>query len=273
MLVKWINERNLFMKRSYFVEGLQGAGKSTFVQRLSDSLRDYRVFREGDYSPVELAWCAYVTEKQYDEILTQYPSLIAEIKAKTAQEGTHRIICYTRILTDIPGFYKELEKYEIYNGNMDRESFENLILERFGSWDGEGQIFECSVFQNIIENQMLYFTMTDGEILEFYGRLKRVLGDKPYRIVYLDVEDIAGTIDIVRKERTDDKGNELWFSQIIRYIEESPYGKIHHLIGLNGLIRHLEKRRALEHRILEEVFHANSVKMKAKNYHLNDVID
>lgn len=260
------------MKSSYFVEGLQGAGKTTLVQKLSDCLRDYEVFREGDYSPVELAWCAYVTEKQYGEILTRYPSLAAQIKAKTVKEGDHRIICYTQIPTDLPGFYQDMEAYEIYNGKLDKESFERLILERFGNWNGEKQIFECSVFQNIIENQMLYFTMTDGEILEFYGRLKRVLGDRPYRIIYLDVEDISGTIEIIRKERTDDKGNERWFSLMIHYIEESPYGKVHHLKGSKELIRHLEKRRALEHRIMEEVFQENSIILKAKKYRLSDVI-
>ena len=57
------------MRRNYFVEGLQGAGKTTFVKQISAYLQDYQVFQEGDYSPIELAWCAYVTEKQYDRIL------------------------------------------------------------------------------------------------------------------------------------------------------------------------------------------------------------
>lgn len=169
-------------KNNYFVEGLQGAGKTTFVQKLSDKLKDYQVFREGDFSPVELAWCAYATEEQYNDILEDYPSIEEEIKAKTVIEGGHRIVCYTKILTDIPGFHKNLEKFEIYNGNLDRESFEKVILERFGRWSGEGQIFECSIFQNIIENQMLYLMMSDEEILDFYRRLKKVLADKPYRI-------------------------------------------------------------------------------------------
>ena len=56
---------------NYFVEGLQGSGKSTLVQRLSENLKGYRVFREGEYSPVELAWCTYMTEGQYRDILTR----------------------------------------------------------------------------------------------------------------------------------------------------------------------------------------------------------
>ena len=34
---------------NYFVEGLQGAGKSTMVKLISDKLPEYKAFREGDY--------------------------------------------------------------------------------------------------------------------------------------------------------------------------------------------------------------------------------
>ena len=50
---------------NYFIEGLQGSGKSTLVEKLSKRYPDCTVFREGDYSPVELAWCARVTKKRY----------------------------------------------------------------------------------------------------------------------------------------------------------------------------------------------------------------
>ena len=165
---------------NYFVEGLQGAGKSTMVKLLSDKFPEYRVFHEGDYSPVELAWCAYVSKTQYMGILERYPSLETEITCKTVEEGEHKIICYTQILTDVEGFHRDLEQYEIYNGNLDRNSFEQIILERYQRWNEKGQIFECSIFQNIIENQMLYLMMTDEEILDFYSRLKQILTGTPY---------------------------------------------------------------------------------------------
>jgi thymidylate kinase len=47
---------------NYFVEGLQGSGKSTLVKRLAERLPDHKVFHEGDYSPVELA-CACMSAK------------------------------------------------------------------------------------------------------------------------------------------------------------------------------------------------------------------
>lgn len=255
-------------KLNYFIEGLQGAGKSTLVQKLSEHLPGHTVFREGDYSPVELAWCAYTTKEQYQNILVQYPSLREEIRAKTVFEGEHRVICYTRILTDTPDFHRNLEKLEIYNGNLDRESFEAVVLGRFEKWDGEGQIFECSIFQNIIENQILYLGMEDEEILAFYRRLERLLDGRIYQILYLDVEDIAGAVDVIRKERSDDAGNELWFPLMLRYLEESPYGKMHGLCGLEGLLAHLEHRRKLERRIIEEIFQGKTAVLRAKDYQI-----
>lgn len=258
-------------KMNYFVEGLQGAGKTTLVQQLSEMLEDYKVFREGDYSPVELAWCAYVTKEQYRKVWNEYPSLHAKLREKTVTEGDHRVICYTQILTDVPDFHRNLERFEIYNGNLGREPFEQLILDRFGSWNGEGGIFECSVFQNIMENQMLYLMMTDDEIMDFYRRLNRVLADRSYKILYLDVEDIGSGIEVIRRERSDEEGNELWFPLMLRYIEESPYGRSHGLKGLNGLLKHLERRRALEHRIIDEVFRENTVVLKSKGYTREDL--
>ncbi len=242
------------------------------LQLLSDRLKDYEVFREGDYSPVELAWCAYVTEVQYEEILARYEELKDEIAEKTIREGEYKVICYTRILTDVPGFHKDLEQYEIYNGNLDRASFGQVILSRFAKWDGTGQIFECSIFQNIIENQLLYLMMTEEEILDFYRRLRKVLEDKLFKIVYLDVENIRESIEIIRKERSDDKGNELWFPLMVKYLEESPYGKKNGLRGMDGLISHLERRKALEHRVINEVFRENAVIVKSKKYELDEVI-
>ena len=256
---------------NYFIEGLQGAGKSTLLQNLSEKLQDHSVFREGDYCPVELAWCAYVTDEQYQSILQTYLDLKDEIVQKTVEEGNNKIICYTQILTDTPGFHKDLEQYEIYNGNLNREAFEQVILDRFAKWTGEKQIFECSIFQNIIENQLLYLCMTEEEIMSFYRKVKQVLENKEFQILYLDVEDIQNAIEIIRTERSDENGNELWFPLMIRYIEESPYGKEHHLKGMEGLLTHLERRKALEHRIIDEIFSEHTILLKSKDYDLRTI--
>ena len=57
---------------NYFVEGLQGSGKSTLVRKIGEAHPDYTPVMEGDYSPVELAWCAYVDAETYRGILEKY---------------------------------------------------------------------------------------------------------------------------------------------------------------------------------------------------------
>ena len=249
-----------------FVEGLQGSGKSTLVRRLSEKYPEYRVFREGDYSPVELAWCAYVTEQKYGEILEKYPELRQEIEAKSYQEGDRRVICYTKILTDVPGFHQDLEQYEIYNGRISDDAFREIIFRRYRNWNADQMIFECALFQNTVEDMILYKNASDEEILSFYRELGRVLADKSLHILYLKTEDVVANINVIRKERSDDQGNEMWFPLMLRYFNESPFAKAHGISGEEEMYAHFRHRQELELRILREIFPGRYTVLESKNY-------
>lgn len=136
-------------KQSYFIEGLQGAGKSMLVNRLAVKYPEKKICREGDYTPVDLAWCAYVDETTYQGIPARFPSLS-----------------------------EEMAKYAV----------------------PEDEIFECAMFQNILENTMLYLQMPEGEILAFYRKVHEILQNNPYKILYLDVEDIEGSLEVIKKK-------------------------------------------------------------------------
>lgn len=272
MFPQWICSRKGHNDVNYFIEGIQGAGKSTLVGRLASHFPKYRVYREGDYNPVELAWCAYMTEQQYESVLAKYDSLRKEIIANTHTEGERRIVTYTRIITDVPGFHKDLEQYEIYNNRMDRAQFEETILKRYARWNGDNSIFECSLFQNIVENQILFYEMTDEEIVDFYLRLKAVLAGRDFRILYLEADDIAGSLQVIREERVDANGNEMWFPLMVGFLEDSPHGRRHGLKGFDGLVKHLEHRKSVEKRILSEVFPEQAVILRSKNYDLEAVL-
>jgi hypothetical protein len=251
---------------NYFVEGLQGSGKSTLVRRLSEKYPEHKAICEGDYSPVELAWCAYVDKEKYNEILEKYNDIRSEIEEKSFAEDDHMIICYTKIITDIPGFHKDLEKYEIYNGNLESDSFKELILRRLRNFNGDNNIFECSLFQNIVEDMILFQKKSDQEIIDFYKEVKDALSGKEYQIMYIQTGDIASNIDVIRKERSDDKGNEMWFPLMMGYFNNSPYAKENGISGTEALLDHFSHRQELELRISKEVFAGKYTLLKSKEW-------
>ena len=81
-------------RKNIFIEGIQGTGKTTLLRLLGQQLPDYHVYWEGDYSPVELAWCTYMTEPEYEQALVAFPDLMEEIKKRTTKEGEHFIVEY-----------------------------------------------------------------------------------------------------------------------------------------------------------------------------------
>ncbi len=251
---------------NYFVEGLQGSGKSTLIGKLAKKYPDCTVFREGDYSPVELAWCAHVTKEKYAEILDKYREISARIKEKSHPEGENMIICYTQIITDVPGFHKDLENYEIYNGRLRFDEFQKIVFGRYKNWNGDNMIFECALFQNIVEDMILYRNASEQEILDFYRELADVIKNKPFHIYYLETEDIIHNIGTIRKERSDENGNELWFPLMIKYFDESPYAQIRGVSGEEELYKHFSSRQKLELRICRELFPDKLTVLRSKVY-------
>lgn len=251
---------------NYFVEGLQGSGKSTMVQKLSEVHTDFKAIREGDYSPVELSWCAYVDDDKYNEILEKYFDIRSMIVDKSFSEGDKKIICYTQILTDIPGFHKDLEQYEIYNNRISYEDFKSIVFSRYKAWNQDKLIFECSLFQNIIEDMILFRNKSDDEIIDFYKQVRESLEGKDYHIVYLKAEDVRGNLEVIRKERSDDQGNELWFPLMMGFFNECPFSKKNGLGGEEDLIEHFIHRQNLELRICKEVFTDKHTIFTSKKY-------
>ena len=118
---------------------------------------------------------------------------------------------------------------------------------------------------------MLYFDMQDEEIIAFYKKIADVLAQKQYRILYLDTEDVAGSLEVIRKERVDEKGNEIWYQMMLQFLESCPYGKKHGFKGFDDLVVHLEHRKTLEKRIMNEIFGEHAVILKSKDYDLESI--
>ena len=113
--------------------------------------------------------------------------------------------------------------------------------------------------------------MSDDEIIEFYKEVRKALDGKDYHIVYLKADDVRGNLDVIRKERSDDQGNELWFPLIMGFFNECPYSKERGLSGEEDLINHFIHRQELELRICEEVFEGKYTIFTSKKYNDEDI--
>lgn len=254
--------------KNVFVEGIQGMGKSTLVNQVSQKYPDLHTCREGDYSPVDLAWCTWMTKEEYKKTLEKYREIQSEIEQHTVKENDHYIVSYTQIITDIPGFHKDLEQYEIFNGKKTFEEMKAIIFERYHNFNETGYVFECAFFQNIVEDLILFHLLSDDEIIEFYKELYQEINKEHFLLLYLTSENIEENIQIIKKERCDERGNEIWFSLMLNYFVSSPYAKKNACKTAEDLIAHFKHRQQVELRIINEVVGDHAKVMESKNYDL-----
>ena len=258
--------------KNVFIEGIQGMGKSTLLNNILTAIPKLHVCREGDYSPVELAWCTWMSKEEYEEVLKHYQTLQDEIRKNTVQEHEHFIVSYTKIITDVPEFHKNLEKFEIYNGRKPLQDLKEIIFSRYGNFSKSGYLFECSFFQNIIEDLILFHQLSDDEILEFYHDLYNNINKEQFLLLYLYSDKLEENIKTVKKERCDNQGNEVWYQMMLEYLIHSPYGEKHGYHTFEDMITHFRHRQQLEMRIIREVIGDNAVVLPAKEWKIDEIV-
>ncbi len=257
--------------KNIFIEGLQGTGKSTFLRRMAKELPEYTVYYEGDLSPLELAWCSYMTPEEYDAALDRYPDLAEEIRRWTVDEDGRKVVAYTRILTEYEGFHRHMENYEIYNGRRELAEFCEIVRSRMARYGGTGTLSECAFLQNIVEELILFAQWSDDEIVQFYRDLFDVVAKEHFLLVYMDSEDIEANVEKIKGERCDEHGRPIWFELMLAYLKESPYGKTHGYETGEHLCEHMRHRRNVELRIVHEVLGDKAVILQAKRWTEEDV--
>lgn len=257
--------------KNIFIEGIQGTGKSTLANSLSKAFPKFHVCREGDYSPVELAWCTWMSKDDYHGILKCYAPIRDDIIKNTVQENENFVVSYTKILTDIPNFHKDLEQYEVYNGRKTFQDLKELIFTRYRNFKETGYLFECSFFQNIIEDLMLFHLLDDDEIVEFYRELYCNIHKDSFLLLYLYSNELEESINAIKKERCDDLGNELWYPMMLQFFIHSPYGMKHECQTFHDMMTHFEHRQQLELRIIKEIVRDRAMILPAKEWDITRV--
>ena len=107
--------------------------------------------------------------------------------------------------------------------------------------------------------------------MDFYREAHEILKPKGFQMLYLQSNNIRENILQIKKERSDENGEELWYPLMLKYLQESPYGKTHGFEGLDDMIAHFERRVAIEEKIIKDVLREDCIILKAKEYRLEEI--
>lgn len=262
--------------RLIMIEGIPGSGKTTCARNLEAYLKEeginVRLFTEGDVHPVDMAWQAYLSKEEYKNLLKQYPEHESSIRAWTKVNENDVTIAYTKLdfnpnQNELMNF---LEAHEVYDGRVSLETFEKLHLKRWGSFmlpKEQVAIFECAYLQNNIGELMGIYAKPKRYIYDYLERLIMQVEHLNPLLIYLTQPSVEETIGRVAKERkSPDKSRwEDWIDIVIRFVEDSAYGKKYQLRGVEGMIEFYKRRRALELEVIEKL-PIKCIKLENPNY-------
>lgn len=250
--------------RMIIIEGIPGSGKSTCAKRVEEYLTKKgikaKLYNEGEAHPVDMAWNAYLTLDEYEALLSKYPEYSDVIKKHTQFEAEYVTIAYTKL-----GFYPNqnelmdyLEAHEVYDGRVDLATFEKLHLKRWSSFhlkDDEVVIFECAYLQNQVGELMQTHNQSKDHIYAYLLEILKGIAKYQPLIIYLTQKNVEETITRVAKERvsTDQSKWEDWIDLVTRLIENSLYGKVHDLKGLEGAMQFFKDRKQVELEFLNQI--------------------
>ena len=177
-----------------------------------------------------------------------------------------------KVCTENYQFYQYMEKYEIYGGRKNPLEFKSIVMQRIHDFRSCGNLFECSFFQNIMEELMLFAMYSEQQIEEFYKEIISMLDMPKFKLVRIIPRDIENCIKNIRAERVNEQGEEVWYPLMMSYLSSSNYGKKHGVSNFDDIITHFKRRMELENRVIRLMPEGCCIHVESKNYEITDIL-
>jgi hypothetical protein len=262
------------MRKLILIEGIPGSGKTTLSKRVADYMSEKGVtkhYAEGEGHPADLAWCACIPVEELESIYEKYPKYKIHMENHMYQEDSYAIIPYTQFPIEDSEFYQLMESYEVYDNRVDFDTFTQMHHKRWKRFGEKAKIvdevnvFECAFLQNHINELLLFHNTPVDQIEEYLMNLIQTVVELNPILIYLVQPNVYETIKRVSTARLNNQGEKVWMERVIKYIEDSNYGKLHSLNGFNGMVTYFEERKKIELKILEKL-PIKSVIIENKDY-------
>lgn len=119
---------------------------------------------------------------------------------------------------------------------------------------------------------ILFHQLDDNDIVGFYHELYGRINKEHFLLLYLYSDRLEENLRVIKKERSDSSGNELWYQLMLEYLIHSPYGEKHGYCSFEDMINHFCHRQQIELRIIKEIIGDKAVILPSKEWKIEKII-
>jgi len=165
------------------------------------------------------------------------------------------------VLKDVPELVRTLKEYGAEEGRLTSHDFMGLLKNRircfvnFALKDDCIYIFESVIFQQVLNELVLYSDCTADEMVAFILEITEILKPLHPMIFYLKPNDLKAQINKVAAERLSDNYDLYpdWIDWMVEFVKKPKYGKRNAVKSREDLLAYFMERAEIEKMAFEEL--------------------